>query len=48
MNQTQIEEIKKLIDKFKTEQLPNSEKPFHYEAEVWSGMQHFIQWLDTQ
>ena len=43
-----VEEIKKAINLFKEEELPNAESPFHYEAEIWSGMKHFIEWLETK
>jgi len=40
--------IKTLIDKFKSEELPDAEEPFHHEAEIWAGMQRFITWLNIQ
>lgn len=42
-----IEDIKKAIKKFKKEELPDAESPYHHEAEIWSGMQSFIRWLDA-
>lgn len=43
-----IEEIKNAIYQFKKEELPDAESPFHYEAEIWAGMKHFIQWLEAK
>lgn len=43
-----IEEIKNYIFQFKKEELPDAEAPFHYEAEIWSGMKHFIRWLENK
>lgn len=43
-----IEDIKKAIFKFKKECLPDAEAPFHYEAEIWAGMQSFIRWLESK
>ena len=43
-----VEEIKNAIYQFKKEELPDAESPFHYEAEIWAGMKHFIQWLEAK
>lgn len=45
-NSFPLEEVKKLIYKFKEEELPDAESPFHCEAEIWDGMKNFIQWLE--
>jgi len=42
-----VEEIKNAIYQFKKEELSDAESPFHYEAEIWAGMKHFIQWLEA-
>ena len=41
------EELKKRIHQFKEECLPDAEAPFDCEAEVWAGMKHFIQWMES-
>ncbi|HRH83609.1 MAG TPA: hypothetical protein PK210_05165 [Bacteroidia bacterium] len=43
-----VEDIKKAIFRFKKECLPDAEAPFHYEAEIWAGMQSFIRWLESK
>jgi len=43
-----IDYIKKAIEQYKKEELPDFETPYHYEAEIWSGMKSFIAWLDKQ
>lgn len=43
-----VEDIKKAIFQFKKECLPDAEAPFHYEAEIWAGMQSFIRWLESK
>lgn len=40
--------LKELIHKFKKEELPDAESPYHYEAEIWAGMKDFIKWLDKK
>ena len=42
-----IDEIKKAIHKFKKEELPDAESPYHFEAEIWSGMKSFLRWLES-
>jgi pyruvate-formate lyase-activating enzyme len=42
-----IDEIKKAIHKFKKEELPDAESPYHFEAEIWSGMKSFLKWLES-
>jgi len=37
-----------LINDFKKEQLPNAKVPFHYEAEIAAGLEHFIKWLKNK
>ena len=37
--------VESSIMQFKEEELPDAETPFHHNAEVWSGMQRFIDWL---
>lgn len=43
-----VEDIKKAIFQFKKECLPDAEVPFHYEAEIWAGMESFIRWLESK
>ena len=43
-----VEDIKKAIFQFKKECLPDAEAPFHYEAEIWAGIQSFIRWLESK
>lgn len=40
-----IEEIIELIEKFKVEELPERNNPYHFEAEIVSGLKHFENWL---
>ena len=42
-----IDEIKKAVYKFKKEELPDAEIPYHFESEIWSGIQSFIDWLES-
>lgn len=42
-----IIELKSLLHKFKKEELPDAEIPFHYEAEIWAGMEHLVVWLEN-
>ena len=39
---------KKAVYQFKEEELPDAESPFHYEAEIWSGMKSFIRWIEAK
>ena len=43
-----LEEIKKAVYKFKKEELPDAEVPYHYEAEIWAGMKSFIKWIESK
>jgi len=47
-NTMPIEDIKKAVYKFKEEELPDAESPYHYEAEIWSGMKDFLRWLEEK
>ena len=38
-------EIERLIEEYKKEELPNSNEPFHHEAEAAAGFKYFIKWL---
>ncbi len=40
-----IEEIIELIQRFKVEELPDRNNPYHFEAEIASGLIHFENWL---
>ena len=39
-------EIKTLLQKYRDEQMPNWNTPYHYEAEGWAAMRYFILWLE--
>ena len=41
-------EIKTLLEQYRDEEMPNWNKPFHYEAEGWASMEYFIQWLELR
>jgi len=41
-------EIINLIEKFKVEQLPDRNNPYHFEAEIASGLKHFENWIQEQ
>jgi len=41
-----INKIKQLAEKFKEEELPDAESPYHHEAEVWTGVKFFLRWLE--
>jgi hypothetical protein len=41
-------EVINLVNKYRDEQLPNRDKPFHYEAEIDSGLKLFLEWLNTK
>jgi hypothetical protein len=43
-----IEEIIELIERFKVEELPDRNNPYHFEAEIASGLIHFENWLKTK
>ena len=43
-----IEETKKLLLQYRDEEMPNWNKPFHYEAEGWAAMKYFLQWLECK
>lgn len=43
-----IEETKKLLLQYRDEEMPNWNKPFHYEAEGWAAMKYFLQWLERK
>jgi hypothetical protein len=43
-----IEELNKLIEQFKDEKLPDHDSPFHFEAEIWSGLQSFKIWATNK
>jgi hypothetical protein len=30
------------------EELPDANSPYHFEAEIWSGMQSFLLWLENK
>lgn len=47
-NSSNINNVKDFILQFKKENLPDAETPFHYEAEIWSGMKQFIQFLEEK
>lgn len=40
-----VAQIEDLIQEFKDEELPDSDVPFHHEAEIAAGMSCFIAWL---
>ena len=40
-----IAHIEELIEQYKKEELPDCEKPFHYEAEAAAGLKYFVEWL---
>lgn len=42
------EEIKHLIELYKSEELKSANEPFHYEAEMAAGLRYFLIWLDTK
>jgi len=42
-----IAEITVLLNKFKNQCMPDAETPFHYDAEGWAAMRHFMKWLET-
>ena len=44
----EIKEITDLVYRFKQEELPDAESPYHYEAEIWSGMKLFLRWLEAK
>jgi hypothetical protein len=46
-SESTITEIKELLTKFKNQCMPDAETPFHYEAEGWAAMRHFMRWLKT-
>lgn len=37
--------ISNLANEYKKEELPNSDVPYHYEAEAASGIDSFVNWL---
>lgn len=39
------EEIIKLLNSYKENELPDAEEPYHFQREIWSGMQRFIEWF---
>jgi hypothetical protein len=43
-----IGEILGLIEQFKVEELPDRNNPYHFEAEIASGLIHFENWLKTK
>jgi len=43
-----IKEVEKAIYQFRKEELPDAETPFHHEAEIWSGLKNFINWLEIK
>ena len=47
-NSFDIAEIKKVIKQYKKEQLPDAETPYHFEAEIWSGMRNFLMWIESK
>lgn len=42
-----VSETLKLVDKFIESELPDAETPFHYEAEIASGMNRFKEWIES-
>ena len=43
-----IEETKKLLIQYRDEEMPNWNEPYHYEAEGWQSMLHFLEWLERK
>lgn len=43
-----IQELAKLVTLYRKEELPDAEVPFHYHAEIWSGMKEFILWMESK
>lgn len=43
-----IKEIIELIERFKVEELHDRNNPYHFEAEIASGLIHFENWLKTK
>lgn len=41
-------EVAKMVVKFIDENLPDYDKAFHHEAEIASGLHHFMQWVSAQ
>jgi hypothetical protein len=41
-------DIKTLIEEYKKEELPRADEPFDYQAEIASGLNGFIEWLDKK
>lgn len=46
-SESTIYEIEVLLNKYKNQCMPDAETQFHYEAEGWAAMQHFMRWLKT-
>lgn len=40
--------VKTLLEQYRDEEMPNWNAPFHYDAEGWAAMKHFIQWLERK
>jgi len=45
INTLTINQIEKLINDFKNEELPDADTPFHYEKEIAAGFKDFVKWL---
>jgi hypothetical protein len=43
-----VEEVEKAIKQYKKEQLPDAETPYHFDAEIWSGMKSFLRWIESK
>lgn len=43
-----IEEINKLLLQYRDEEMPYWDTPYHCDAEGWSAMKYFIQWLERK
>lgn len=48
MTKQEIKKINELLEQFKEEELPEWNERFSYDAEIWSGMRHFIKWLNRK
>lgn len=43
-----VEEMTKLLEQYRDEEMPDWNSPFHYEAEGWAAMKYFIKWLERK
>lgn len=48
INDPFILKVKKLLEQYRNEEMPDWNTPFHYDCEGWAAIKYFIEWLENK